>query len=388
VIRPSDPERQRLGRTFEALCRIESPTGNERACADWIIEQMEGFGVAVQEDRAGEAVGSNAGNLLALIPGSSGRSILMCVHMDTVPLTAPVIPVIRDDGWENEGDGILGADNKAAVAALIELARGVSSAPDPPQMGLEMLFTVAEETGLNGASEFDVSRLHSDFGFVFDHASPIGEIISASPTHMLITAEIRGRAAHAGLEPELGINAIVAASRAISRLPQGRLDPETTANVGVITGGSATNVVADRCRIEAEVRSISQARLDEVVTTTIDTLQDAADSASCDLDVSLQKMFSGYRLSPSERSVALAQTALRDLGYEPRFVVSGGGADANALRSQGFECTNLANGTERAHQRDERVSTAALEDNLALMVVLLERAAEMLAGDGEGFSAR
>lgn len=374
----NDQERTRLHLTFEALCRIESPTGHERGCADWISEYLEALGIPVEEDDAGEVVGSDAGNLLARIPGTSGRSILMCVHMDTVPLACPVVPVVRDGSWENEGPGILGADNKAAVAALVEFARRLATAPAQPRTGLEMLFTIAEETGLHGATAFDVGRLQSEFGYVFDHASPIGEIIAASPTHMLITAEMRGQAAHAGLEPELGVSAIVAAGRAVSGLPQGRIDSETTANVGVIAGGSATNVVPDRCRIEAEVRSISQERLDQVLTTTIDVLQDAADSSACDLDLNVERMFTGYRLSRSERSVKVAQRALQALGYEARFVDSGGGADANAFRLAGFECTNLANGTERAHQPDERVSTTALEENLALMIELLDCATEVI----------
>lgn len=370
-----DEERRRLHDTFTTLCRIPSVTGDERACADWIIEQLESFGLVVDEDDAGRVIGCNAGNLLARIPGSGSRSILFCAHMDTVPLTAPVEPVQVNGGWENANEGILGADNKAAVAALVELAGILSRRDAPPPVGIELLFTVAEETGLNGAKEFDVSKLGSEFGYVFDHASPWGEVIVASPTHMLIKAEIRGKAAHAGLQPELGVNAIVAAATAITAMPQGRLDEHTTANIGTIFGGTATNVVADRCVIEAEVRSVVQERVDSFVTMAVDALQDAADSAGCDLDIGLRQAFTGYVLDASEPSVGIADRALRKIGYEPRFVATGGGADANAFRVNGFECTNLANGTERAHERTERVSNAALETGLALLFALLEEAA-------------
>jgi tripeptide aminopeptidase len=371
-----DEERRRLHDTFTTLCRIPSVTGDERACADWIIEQLESFGLVVDEDDAGMVIGCNAGNLLARIPGSGPRSILFCAHMDTVPLTAPVEPVQVNGGWENANEGILGADNKAAVAALVELAGVLSGRDEPPPVGVELLFTVAEETGLNGAKEFDVSKLGSEFGYVFDHASPWGEVIVSSPTHMLIKAEIRGKAAHAGLQPELGVNAIVAAATAITTMPQGRLDEHTTANIGTIFGGTATNVVADRCVIEAEVRSVVQERVDSFVTMAVDALQDAADSAGCDLDIGLRQTFTGYVLDASEPSVRIAHRALRKVGYEPRFVPTGGGADANAFRVNGFECTNLANGTERAHERTERVSNAALETGLALLFALLEEAAE------------
>jgi tripeptide aminopeptidase len=296
---------------------------------------------------------------------------MLCAHMDTVPLTAAVEPVRHEDGWQNAHEGILGADNKAAVAAMVELARLLATGEEPPALGIELVFTVAEETGLNGAREFDVTGLQSKLGYVFDHASPIGEIITASPTHMRIDAEIRGRAAHAGLQPELGVSAIVAAARAIPHMPQGRLDAETTANVGLIQGGTGLNVVPDRCTVAAEVRAVDPDQIDRYVTQAIDALQDAADSAGCDLDLKLQQLFTGYRLGSREAPVALAARALRRLGYEPSYRSSGGGSDANAFRLNGFACTNLANGTERAHERSERVSFVALEANLELMLALI-----------------
>jgi tripeptide aminopeptidase len=371
----SGSQRERLHDTFATLCRIASPTGHERALADWLTHELTAMGLAVREDGAGAAVGSDSGNLLARIPGSGERSLLLCSHMDTVPLTAPVEPVRRQDGWQNANEGIIGADNKAAVAAMVELARRLTAGDEPPATGIELLFTVAEETGLNGAREFDVGQLQSRFGYVFDHASPIGEIITASPTHVRIDAEIRGKAAHAGLQPELGISAIVAASMAIPNMPQGRLDAETTANVGMIEGGTALNVVPDRCTVAAEVRAVEQEQVDRYVTEAIDALQDAADSSGCDLDLKLQQLFTGYRSGSREAPVALAARALRRLGYEPSYRSSGGGSDANAFRVNGFACTNLANGTERAHERTERVSFVALEGNLELMLALIAESA-------------
>ncbi len=370
-----EAERHHLHASFESLCRIPSATGGERAVADWITRELSDLGLAVEEDGAGSSVGSDAGNLLARIEGRGTRTLLLCAHMDTVPLTAPVEPIRRDGGWENANDGILGADNKATVAAILEVARMLTRGPVRSEVGVELLFTVAEETGLNGAREFDVTRLESAFGYVFDHASPIGEIMCASPTHVGIEATVRGRAAHAGLEPEEGVNAIVAAAHAIVNMPQGRLDQETTANVGIVNGGTATNVVADLCTVGAEVRAVEQAQVDRYVTEAIDALQDAADTAGCDLDLNVRQLFSGYRLGSREPSVVLATRALKRLGYKPSPRSSGGGSDANALRLNGFACTNLANGTERAHQRSERVSFAALDGNLDLMLALLEEAA-------------
>jgi tripeptide aminopeptidase len=367
-------DRRRLHDTFAALCRIPSPTGNERAVADWLTRELRDFGLEVDEDDAGAAVRANAGNLLIRIPGVAERSVLLCAHMDTVPPTAPLEPVRRDGGWENAGEGILGADNKAAVAALVETAR-IATRGGPPPIGIELLFTVSEETGLLGAREFDVRRLRSDFGFIFDHASPLGEVIVGSPTHARLTATIHGRAAHAGLEPELGINAILAAARALVEMPQGRIDPQTTANLGTIAGGTATNVVAATCTLASEVRSLDPSRVDALVQRSIDALQDAADGAGCDLDLGVAYLFHAYRVRTSEPGYGVAERALRAIGHAPVPRVSGGGSDANALRASGFPAINLANGTERAHQPNERVSDAALEDGLRLALAVIEEAA-------------
>ena len=397
--RASDADRERLNETFAALCRIESPSGQERDCADWVTRELRAMGLEVEEDDVGPSVGSNAGNLLVRIPGAGagpdpgagarpdpgagpGRgSILLCGHMDTVPLTAPVEPVLVDSGWTNAGEGILGADNKTALAVMVEVARrfaGSGSAPAP--VGIELLFTVCEEISLLGALAFDVSRLESRLGYVFDHATPIGEVVIAAPTLHRIVAEFHGRAAHAGVRPEAGRSAIAAAARAIAAMQLGRLDPETTANVGTIAGGTAINVVPERCRVEAEVRSVDRDRAEALATEMIDHLQDAADAAECDLDVTVERLIEGYRIRPRATEVALAEQALRACGYEPSHILTGGASDANAFRTAGFPCLNLADGTEHNHEPTERISVDALEDLLELAIALVEESAPILEG--------
>jgi tripeptide aminopeptidase len=374
VRRASEREREQLHETFAALCAIESPSGHERPCADRIASELRGLGLEVEEDDGGSATGADAGNLFARIPGSGTDSILLCAHMDTVPPLAPIEPVRVDGGWRNANEGILGADNKAAVAVLLELARTLVSAPEPAATGVELLFTVSEETGLHGAKAFDVGRLRSRFGYVFDHSTPIGEIVLFSPTYHRIEATIQGRAAHAGIRPQDGRSAIQAAARAIASMSLGRLDPETTANIGTIAGGSATNVVPERCRIEGEVRSLDEQRVEQVVTEIVDHLQDAANAGECDLDVIVTPMFGGYRTNPRAPQVQLAERALRACGYEPRPIASGGGSDANALQSAGFACTNLADGSERNHEPGERISVDALEGLLEVAIALVAEA--------------
>ena len=372
--RAGEAQRQRLHESFESICRIESPSGSERHCADWVTGQLRQLGLDVEEDGAAEAAGSNCGNLLARLGKDHTRSILLCAHLDTVPPTAPIEPVRSDGGWMNANAGILGADNKAAVAVLLELARCLQEGTRAPGVGVELVFTVCEENGLRGARAFDKDRLESEYGYVFDHASPIGEIVLASPTYTKVVAALTGREAHAGLRPEDGRSAIDAAARAICSMKLGRVDEDTTANVGTISGGTATNVVAGRCVVESEARSLREQRLEEVVTEMLDHFQEAADAAECDLDLTVERMFKGYRTKPSSVAVTVAERSLRSCGYQPRGIATGGGSDANALQANGFECVNLANGTERNHQPDERVSVDALEGMLEVALALVTEA--------------
>jgi tripeptide aminopeptidase len=377
-VRPaSEAERARLAETFAALCRIPSPFGDERACADWVLAALNAIGLEAEEDDAGAAAGSNAGNLLARIPGRSDRSILLCAHLDTVELAAPVDPVIEDGGWVNSNDAILGADNKAAVAVMLEVARRARIEGSP--VGIELLFTVAEENALLGAKNFDASRLVSDFGYVFDHATPIGEVVVASPTYYRLRAEFHGRSAHAGIRPEDGRSAILAAAHAVAAMPNGRIDVSTTANVSGIRGGTmgSTNVVPERCTLLAETRSLDAEQAERTLSAMIDAVYDGAGAAECDVDVISEKLFTGYRQRGTSPGVVAAEAALRACGYEPKRIATGGGSDANALEAQGFHCVNVANGTERNHQPDERVSVAALDGMLDVAFALLDAAEEV-----------
>jgi tripeptide aminopeptidase len=330
----------------------------------------------VAEDDTAAETGAGCGNLLARLPGPDGaRTIMLCAHLDTVPL-ADTVEVERTDGYfTNRRDAILGADNKAAVAVLVEVARRLAGGGAP--VSCELLFTTSEEIGLRGARAFDVSRLQSDFGYVFDHATAIGEVILAAPTYYKVTADFSGRAAHSGIRPEEGRSAIVAAAKAIEAMQLGRLDPETTANVGRIEGGTATNVVPARCRIEAEVRSLDDEKATTKAGELVDALTWAASSTETDVDTRIEEQFRAYRMPQGEPCVVAAAAALRDCGVEPVYASTGGGSDANAFAAKGFRCLNLANGTEHNHTAEERVSVWALERMLDVTFRLLERAAEV-----------
>jgi tripeptide aminopeptidase len=376
-VRPaSEAEKARLHETFAALCRIPSPFGHERACFERVAAELRSLAIEPREDGAAAGAGSECGNLMARVEprDDAARTILLCAHLDTVEVTGPLEPVVVDGGWENAHAAILGADNKAALAVMLELVRRVSVEGSP--VGVELLFTVSEEKGLAGAKQVDRSSLHADFGYVFDHASPIGEVIFASPTYYRIAADFHGKAAHAGIRPEEGRSAIVAAAHAIAAMPLGRIDAETTANVGSVHGGvGSTNVVAERCRLEAETRSLDVQKAETSVARMVDALTDGAAAAECDVDLSVEKLFTGYRQRPSSPAIVAAEAALRACGYEPRRIATGGGSDANALEALGLPCVNLANGTERNHEPTERVSLAALEGMLDVALALLDEAA-------------
>jgi tripeptide aminopeptidase len=376
VIRATEVERRRLNRDFARLCATASPSGAERACAGLVRRELVRLGLEVEEDDAGAVTGGDCGNLLARVPGTGTGTVLLCTHLDTVPPRGPIEPVVVDGGWENAGEGILGADNKAAVAVALGLARRLVATP--AAAGLELVFTVSEEDALAGAKAFDSGRLTSAFGYTFDHASPIGEIVVASPTYYRLGAELRGVSAHAGIRPQDGRSAVLAGARAVATMRLGRLDEETTANIGILEGGDAANVVPGRCRVVGEARSIDPTKAERAVTDMVDRLGDAANApdCDCDLDVSVERLFEGYRTPRTARQVRVAQEALRACGYEPRMIETGGGSDANALLARGFPCTNLANGTERNHQPDERVSVSALEGMLDVGLALVERAGE------------
>ncbi len=385
----------RLRNRFVELCEIASPSGEERAVADHVRAELQRIGVECFEDGSAEAAGAGAGNIVARLPGrgpggagnsadESGSWLMFCAHLDTVPHPG-AIEVLRDgDVFRSVGDTILGADNKAAVAVLLELIEGWAEAGNGggdllteagPPLGIELLFTVAEEVGLCGAQAFDPVQLKSGRGFVLDHATPIGEIIVSAPTHIRVSADFTGVEAHAGIRPEEGRSAIRAAALAVTKLPLGRLDSETTTNIGLIAGGSGGNIVPGSCRFVGEVRSRDTAQATGLVTTFAEVCADAAVHEGCDVAFSSEEVFRGYRLPAGSKTVALARRALERCGVVPVETHTGGGSDANALYAKGFECLLLANGTEANHTTEESVSGESLELMLKVCDTLLEEAA-------------
>ena len=357
------------------LCEIPSPSYHEGDIAARVRSELESLGCEVSEDDVGLQIGAGCGNLLGRLPATApGTPVLLCAHLDTVPVAAPVEVVLRDDGvLTNRNDAILGGDDKAAVAVMLVAVRQLLR-DGAPHAGIEILLTPCEEVGLRGAAGFDVAHLTADVGFVFDHAGPIGQVVMSAPWHKRITASFLGVAAHAGMQPEDGRSAIAAAAQAIAQMPLGRIDDQTTANIGTVRGGEATNVVAPRCDIVAEARSRDPERLGEQITRMLDAMTAAAVAGGCDLECRVETQYRGYQLRRGDPQVRLAERALARVGIPPRHIAGGGGSDVNALVRNGFSAVNLCNAMVDVHTAQESIRLADLETMVAVTRAILDEA--------------
>jgi tripeptide aminopeptidase len=359
---------------FLELAAIPSASREERGVADVVLRYLHGLGLEPDEDDCGPRIGSTAGNVYARVePTAEGTPLFLCAHLDTVPPDGKLEPVVADGVLRNAGATILGADNKAAVAAMLEGVRRVLG-ENLPHAGIELVLTPMEEVGLIGAGAFDHERLHARVGYVYDQEGPMGEIVLGAPWSRALEVRFHGRSAHAGMAPEEGRSAIQAAAKAIGDLRLGRVDEVTTANVGTITGGTAGNVVPEWCTFSAEARSHDEAMLGEVVQEMLDAFSFAATESECDVETTMRKSYDGYRLKQDEPAVALAATAFAHCGIGTRYGLSGGGADANVFNGRGLRCVNLSHGVFGFHTPDEHVSVADLEAMVDVTVALVAAA--------------
>jgi tripeptide aminopeptidase len=359
---------------FLELVAIPSPPGEEREVADAVLRYLRDLGLEADEDGCGPEIGSTMGNVYARIdPTAEGTPLFFCAHLDTVPPSGPLEPVVEEGVVRNAGGTILGADNKSAVVAMLEGVRRVL-AENRPHAGIELLFTPKEEVGLVGAYAFDQDRLRAQLGYVYDQAAPIGEVILGAPWAQGMQVRYHGRASHSGMFPEEGRSAIQAAARAIADLRLGRVDEGTTANVGVISGGTAGNIVPEWCEFLAEARSQDERKLSTFVQEMLDSFTFAATATDCEVEWELRKSYAGYRFKESDDVVRLAASALERCGFAVSYALSGGAADANAFNERGRRCVNLANGMTDIHTPDERIAVADLDAMVDVTVALVEAA--------------
>ena len=367
------PTRDELLEPFLQLVRIPSPSGHERAVADLVLARLRAAGLEPVEGEPVGIVGEAAGPIHVVIAGQGcGTPILLCAHLDTVAVEGPIEPVVADGVVRSDGSTILGADDKTAVTVL--LAALEEFALRPPSGRVEALFTPSEEVGLLGAKAFDPSGTAAAAGFVLDSSGPLGDVIVAAPAQRTVTAEFKGQAAHAGIEPERGRSAVVAAARAVTSMQLGRLDEVTTANIGIIEGGVATNIVPERCVIRGEARSRDAARLTAQVRHMLDAVALAAAQTDVDVTSTVTEEYQAFSLSEESLPARIAAAAVRSLGLEPRFRGTGGGSDVNVFNTRGLPSVNLSAGYEQVHSSSEYMPIERLEQAYALVLALVEAA--------------
>lgn len=345
---------------FVRLVGIRSPSLEEREMADAVKDFVRGVGLEAFEDASAPLTGCDCGNLIVRVPGrGDGTRIALCAHLDTVPLDRAPTVIVENGAVRTDGETILGADDKAAVAVLLLLLRDL--AQEPPAADVELVFTAGEEIGLQGAKALDLASLAAAAAFVFDSEGEPGTVISGAPTLKAVDAEFRGVAAHAGIEPQRGRSAIVAAARALAAMDLGRLDDETTANAGLIEGGSAVNVVAERCVVRAEARSRDEQKLAAQIAGMLEAITVAAAEAGVDVQIDVEEHYRGYAHAADALPLRIADAALTDAGLDVLHIGSGGGSDANVFNARGLPSLTLGVGFERAHSPHECIRLVRLE---------------------------
>lgn len=346
-------DEQYLIQEFIKVAEIASPSYKERCLANYLIQRLESMGLEVEEDDAGEKIGGDCGNLIARLPGDEKLpAVFFCAHMDTVEPAVGVKVVFQDGVFRSRGDTILGGDDKAGIVAVLEAIQLLqkNSIPHGP---LVIIFTVAEEQGLLGSKNLNTSRLGADFGYVLDSSGSPGTIIISAPAQTLLNITVKGKAAHAGIEPEKGINAIQVAGKALARLRLGRLDEETTANIGLIKGGKATNIVPEDVYIQGEVRSRQRGKIDKVVLEIAETFRKVTDEVGAKSRIEENLIYSEFFLDKELPVVKYAALAAKNMGLDVSFQTSGGGSDANIFNAAGIPTANLGIGMQQVHTREE-----------------------------------
>lgn len=367
--------KERLLHTFTDLVQLDSESRNERAVADYCKAKLTSLGFSVTEDGAAELSGGNAGNIIAVKPGV-GKTILLSSHMDTVAPGCGVKPEIREGIVRSDGTTVLGGDDKSGIAAILEAAETLQETGTGCGT-IVILLTVSEEVGLLGSKYADLSKLPAiDAAYCFDSDGAPNEITVAAPFHVDFTAHFQGKAAHAGMEPENGVSAVEMAALAIADMRLGRIDEETTANIGIIQGGTATNVVAEKVTLYGEARSLQREKLDAQIAAMQFSCEWAAAKVGGKVEIELEESYAAIQLDPESNTIVLAKAALEKMGLEPQLVKSGGGSDANVFCGKGVPTANVGCGMMKVHGVSEYLVIEHMEQAAEFIVTVLTEAAK------------
>jgi tripeptide aminopeptidase len=368
--------KDRIVQEFVELVQVDSLSGREREMADALKAKLSKLGLEVMEDNAGDTIGGNAGNVIARLPGNiaSAPTLLFAAHMDRVAPGLSIKPVIRDETIYSDGTTILAADDIAGVAQMLESIRVLQE--DRIDHGdIEFLFTISEEGGLWGAKNLDRGLLKADYGYFLDGGGDVGTIITSAPAQRKIDAKIIGQPAHAGLEPEKGVSAIQVAADAITRMSLGRIDEETTCNIGIIKGGIATNIIPEQVELRCEARSRDEAKLEKQVQHMTQQLEEAAARWGAQVQIDTELSYPALNLGEDHPAVRLIVEAVNDLGLAPTLIPTGGGSDANILNGKGLPSVILGIGMEKVHSKEEYITIQQLVAGAELVLATIKAAA-------------
>lgn len=366
-------KKERIVDLFCNLVQIDSESGQEKEIAVYLKKNLQALGLEVREEQIGAKIGSNCGNVIAYKKGNNGQAetLLFSAHMDTVKPGLGIKPQVRDDVIYSDGSTILGGDDKAGIAAILE-ALTVIQENNLKHGDLEIVFTVCEEIGLLGAKNLDFTRLKAKKAYILDSGGPTGTVIVQAPFHLALEVKIIGKSAHSGVNPEEGINAIRVAALALSELPLGRIDEKTTANFGLIQGGRASNIVPDFVQLSGEMRSLDEDKLLKIEETFHNIFLKVTKEEKAELDWKTKLEYKGFALSEENEVVKLAVQAAKNLKISYKLQPRGGGSDANIFNNEGkMEAVNLGIGLCQDHTVKEHLAIADLVGTANLLVEII-----------------
>ncbi|MDN4607752.1 M20/M25/M40 family metallo-hydrolase [Sporosarcina highlanderae] len=368
---------QRLLEEFFELVQIDSETKHEEVIVTVLKEKLEALGFSVFEDDTKEVTGHGAGNLIATLKGTVEKAdpIYFTCHMDTVVPGKGIKPELREDGYiYSDGTTILGADDKAGLAALFEMVR-VLKESGQPHGDIQFIITAGEESGLVGAKAMNPSLIKAKYGYAVDSDGKVGGIVTAAPYQAKLQTTIYGKTAHAGVAPEKGVSAINIAAKSVAAMTLGRIDLETTANIGRFEGGQATNIVCDEVRILAEARSINPEKLDKQTKHMVETFEKTAAAMGGKADTEVKLAYPGFSFGEEAEVVQTAMEAIRNIGRTPELMTSGGGSDGNVFNGAGVPTVTLSVGYEEIHTKNERMPVEELNKLTELLIEIVRIAA-------------
>lgn len=359
---------------FIEMVKISSLSLKEGKFASYLSEKLKGLGFEVYIDKAGELSGGDTGNVLGRLKGTlDTQPVLLCAHMDTVVPGENIKPLIREGIIYSDGTTILGGDDKSGIAAILEAVRYLKE-NSIPHGDIEVAFTICEENGMCGSKNMDYSWLRSKLAFVLDSTGDVGTVIIQAPAQYKTYTAIKGKAAHAGIAPECGISAIQVAARAIEKMKLLRIDEETTANIGSISGGGATNIVCDRIEIAMEARSLIRSKVEAQAKHMLECIDNACREFGAEHETTQILSYPQLNIGRDSDIIKLVDSAIKKIGLETHLKSTGGGSDTNIMNEKGLQAVTLGIGMCNVHTTSENIAISDMEKTAELVAAIIREA--------------